>query len=248
MAGHSKWSNIKRKKGENDAKKSKIFSKLSKEITVACRNGNTDPALNPQLRLAIQNAKGMNMSKEAIARAISKHNGPNEEYQEVIYEGYGSHGVALIVVCMTNKITRTVANIRAIFSRNGGSLAKSGSLSFLFDQKGCFSIPITAINNEDDTLLALIDAGSEDIENDGEFLHITCPVEAFGTIQKKLETLGITPNYSGLQYIPNKLVELNDQELQKLIKLIDTLEDDEDVQRVHHNISICENQAHLFNV
>lgn len=237
MAGHSKWSNIKRKKGANDSKKSKLFSKLAKEIAIACRNGSTDPALNMRLRLAIQNAKGMNMPKEAITRAINKNNIADEEYQEVMYEGYASHGVAMIIICMTNKITRTVGNVRSILTKYGGSLEKGGSVSFLFSHKGCFTVNMADIQDLDQITLLLIDKGAEEIENDRDSLYITCPVEAFGNIQKQLEDLAITPVYAGLQYLPNTCVELEREKAEKIIKLIDALEEDDDVQRVYHNLA-----------
>lgn len=237
MAGHSKWSNIKRKKGANDSKKSKLFSKLAKEIAIACRNGSTDPALNMRLRLAIQNAKGMNMPKEAITRAINKNNIADEEYQEVMYEGYASHGVAVIIVCVTNKITRTVSNIRSILTKYGGSLEKGGSVSFLFSHKGCFTVNMADVQGLDQITLLLIDAGAEEIENDHDSIYITCPVEAFGHIQKQLEKLAITPIYAGLQYLPNTRVELEGEKAEKIIRLIDALEEDDDVQRVYHNLA-----------
>ncbi|TDG94802.1 YebC/PmpR family DNA-binding transcriptional regulator [Cardinium endosymbiont of Culicoides punctatus] len=247
MAGHSKWSNIKRKKGVNDAKKSKIFTKLVKEISVASRTGGAEPEFNPRLRLAIQNAKGANMPKEAILRAISKGDGNHaNEYSEVTYEGYGSNGVAIMVVCMTDKITRTVANVRAIFSKYGGSLEKSGSISFLFNHKGVLSIPSSDIKNQDDFILELIDSGAEETENDGEDMHITCAVEDFGKLQKQLEKFNITPSYAGLQYMPHTFVVLSDEALQQLMKLIDALEDDDDVQKVYHNIAIQPEQEKLF--
>lgn len=246
MAGHSKWSNIKRKKGVNDAKKSKIFTKLVKEISVAARTGGAEPEFNPRLRLAIQNAKGANMPKEAIIRAISKGDSNNtSEYSEVTYEGYGSNGVAIMVVCMTDKITRTVSNVRAIFSKYGGSLEKSGSISFLFNHKGVFSILATDIKHEDEFILELIDSGAEELENDGEYMHITCAIEDFGKVQKQLDKLCITPNYAGLQHIPHTFVVLNDEALQRLMKLIDVLEDDDDIQKVYHNIAIQSEQEKL---
>lgn len=248
MAGHSKWSNIKRKKGANDAKKSKIFTKLVKEIAVAAKNGGPDLAFNPWLRVAVQNAKGANMPKDAILRAINKGDGRDiGEYHEVTYEGYGSHGVAVMVVCMTDKITRTVANVRAIFSKFGGSLVKSGSISFLFHHKGVFSIPVAAIQSEDDFTLALIDAGAEVLENDGACMHATCAVADFGSVQKQLEKLSIEPIYAGLEYIPNTLVEVDNEALPKLIKLIDALKDDDDIQKVYHNIAIQPGNEDLFD-
>jgi YebC/PmpR family DNA-binding regulatory protein len=246
MAGHSKWSNIKRKKELNDAKRSKVFTKLVKEISVAARCGGSDPLFNPRLRLAVQNAKGANMPKEAILRAISKGKNDSVEYTEVTYEGYGSNGVAIMVGCMTDKITRTVANVRAVFSKYGGSLEKNGSLSFLFHHRGVFTIPTASVQNEDELVLALIDAGAEDLESEKGYIHATCAVEHFGELQKQLEILYIVPIYAGLQYIPHTLVKVPDDALPKIFKLIDALKDDEDVQKVYHNMELSEEQVAMF--
>ncbi|CAH2559997.1 YebC/PmpR family DNA-binding transcriptional regulator [Cardinium endosymbiont of Oedothorax gibbosus] len=247
MAGHSKWSNIKHKKGVNDAKKSKIFTKLAKEITVAARSAGGEPEFNPRLRLAVQNAKGANMPKEAILRAISKASGHDvAAYHEVTYEGCGPHGVAIMVVCMTDKIVRTVANVRAIFTKYGGSLEKSGAIAFLFDYKGVFTIPAADIKGQDDFTLGLIDAGAEALENDVAYAHVICGVEDFGKVQKHLETLAIAPTSAGLKYIPRTLVQVSDAAFLKLIKLIDALKDDDDIQKVYHNINIQPEQETLW--
>ncbi|WP_260215045.1 YebC/PmpR family DNA-binding transcriptional regulator [Candidatus Cardinium hertigii] len=225
-----------------------MFTKLVKEITVAARSGGTEPECNPRLRLALQNAKGANMPKEAMLRAISKGNKSDaDDYQEVIYEGYGSKGVAIMVVCMTEKITRTVANVRAIFTKYGGSLEKSGAISFLFDHKGVFTIATADIKHVDDFILALIDSGAETLENDGEYIYATCAIEHFGKLQKQLEKLAVTPIYAGLQYIPYTLVEVHDADLPKLIKLIDALNDHDDVQKVYHNMAIQAGQERFFD-
>ncbi len=247
MAGHSKWSNIKRKKCVNDAKKSKIFTKLVKEITVAARHGGAEPEFNPRLRLAIQNAKGANMPKDAILRAISKASGNDvAAYHEVTYEGYGTHGVAIMVVCMTDKMIRTVANVRAIFTKYGGSLEKNGAITFLFDYKGVFTIPSTDIKDQDDFTLGLIDAGAETLETDDACTYVVCAIEDFGKLQKHLEALSISPTAAGLEYIPHTLVQVSDAALPKLIKLIDALKDDDDVQKVYHNIAIQPEQEALW--
>ena len=158
MAGHSKWSNIKRKKEVNDAKRSKIFTKLVKEITVATKHGGDEPEFNPRLRLAIQNAKGANMSKDSILRAIrNSHANNTASYDDMTYEGYGSHGVAIMVLCTTDKITRTVANVRAIFAKYGGSLEKNGSISFLFHHKGVFTISRADMLHQEDRYHIAID-------------------------------------------------------------------------------------------
>ncbi|AWN82279.1 YebC/PmpR family DNA-binding transcriptional regulator [Candidatus Cardinium hertigii] len=247
MAGHSKWSNIKRKKEINDAKRSKIFTKLAKEITVAARNGSPDPTLNLRLRLAIQNAKGANMTKEAILRAIHKGNKMDSSvYEEVNYEGVGPHGVAIMVTCMTDKVIRTVANVRTIFTKYGGSLEKSGSISFLFDHKAVFIIPLGVIKQEDDFVLALIDAGAETVEKGEETMYTTCSVAHFGRVQQQLEATAVTPVYCGLQYIPHTFVEVNNEALVKLNKLVRALKEEEDVQQVYHNIALKEEQREVW--
>lgn len=247
MAGHSKWSNIKRKKGVNDAKRSKTFTKLAKELTVAARSGGSEPEFNPRLRLAIQNAKGANMPKEAILRAINKASGSDAAaYHEVTYEGYGPYGVAIMVVCMTDKVIRTVANVRAIFAKHGGSLEKNGAITFLFDYKGVFTVAEADIPDQDAFTLGLIEAGAEALENDGPFAHVICPIEEFGKVQKHLESLPIAPTDAGLQYIPHTFVQVGDEGLVKLIKLIDALKDEDDVQKVYHNIAIQPEQEGLW--
>ena len=167
MAGHSKWANIKRRKGAQDAKRAKIFTKLIKEITVATREGGDDPDANARLRLAIQNAKGANMPKDTIERAIQKvSDSDSNTYLEPTYEGYGPHAIPIFIECATDNLNRTVQNVRSIFSKNGGSLGTNGSLSFIFDRKGVFIVNLTTETVKDSLLLKLIDAGAEEIEED----------------------------------------------------------------------------------
>ena len=167
MAGHSKWANIKHRKGANDAKRGKIFTKLIKEITVSARDGGPDPSSNPRLRLAIQNAKGSNMPKDTIERAIQKGSGANSaNYSTTTYEGYGPNGFAIFVECMTDNINRTVAAVRSIFTKYGGSMGKSGSLAFLFERKGIFTVNREKITDEEAWTLAMIEAGVENIEEE----------------------------------------------------------------------------------
>jgi len=239
MSGHSKWSTIKRKKGAADAKRSKIFSKIVKEIQVAVREGGVDQDANPRLRLALQNAKGANMPKDNISRAISKASSEGADYQEVAFEGYGPGGVAIFVECLTNNNNRTVSQIRSIFTRRGGSLGTNGSLSFLFDRKGVFTIPKEGLNPEEFEL-EIIDAGVEEIEEESDFFVITTALEDFGTVQKKLEELEIQPENAELQRIPNNTKELNPSEALKFLKVIDEFEEDEDVQNVYHNLEMTD--------
>jgi YebC/PmpR family DNA-binding regulatory protein len=241
MSGHSKWSTIKRKKGALDAKRSKIFSKLIKEITVAVKEGGPDPDGNPRLRMAIANAKGQSMPKDNIERAINKGKDKNSaSYTELTYEGYLPHGVAVYLECTTDNTQRTVSNVRAIFNKYGGSLSTNGSLSFLFDRKGIFVVPKGDID-QDEFEMELIDAGAEDLELDEDgFFHITTSMEDFGNMMKKLEELGIEPESAELERIPNDTKTLELEEAKKIMKAIDLFEDDDDVQKVFHNLELTD--------
>ena len=239
MSGHNKWSTIKRKKEANDAKRSKMFTKIIKDITIAVREGGPDPNSNPRLRLAIANARGVNMPKDNIQRAINKANEKDSaNYVEIVYEGYATHGVAIIVECATDNQQRTVANIRSYFNKHGGSLSTSGSLNFIFDQKGVFRINKEKISNFDEFMLEAIDAGAEDVVEDDDMVIIYTPRENFGTMQKTLEKLNIEPDSSKLERIPNTFVKLDKDQALKILKLIDLLEDDDDVQEVYHNMEL----------
>ncbi|OFY65428.1 MAG: transcriptional regulator [Bacteroidetes bacterium RIFCSPLOWO2_02_FULL_36_8] len=240
MSGHSRWATIRRKKGANDAKRSKIFTKIIKEITIATRLSGPNPEGNPRLRLAIQNAKGANMPKDTVERAINKGAGKDGTvYTEVAYEAYGPGGIALYVECTTDNINRTVANIRAIFNRHGGTLSTKGSLDFLFTRQGIFSFPKGNLNEEDFTF-TMIDAGAEDVEFDDEFVTVSCPINEFGRIHKKLDELGIEPEEAGLQRIPTLRKNLDADTTRKALKLIDLIEDEDDVQKVYHNLEVDE--------
>ncbi len=247
MSGHSKWSTIKRKKGALDAKRGKIFGKLSKEISIAVKEGGgPDVTMNPRLRLAVQNAKGANMPKDNIERAIKKGSGADAgSYQELTFEGYAPHGVAVFVECLTDNQNRTVQGVRAAFNKHGGSLGTNGSLEFIFDRKGVFSL-IQPENMDQDTFeLELIDAGAEEVEPGDGYVNITSAMEDFGNLNKKLEELNLTVENAELQRIPGTRVSLTDEELVQVMKLIDALEDDDDVQKVYHNIEIAEEQMGL---
>lgn len=241
MSGHSKWSTIKRKKGALDSKRSKIFSKLIKEITVAVKEGGPDPDGNPRLRLAISNAKGQSMPKENIERAINKGNDKDSEnFTEVTYEAYLPHGIAVYLECTTDNAQRTISNIRAILNKFNGSLSTNGSLNFLFDRKGIFTVPKGDIN-QDKFELEMIDAGAEEIELDNEgFFHITTAMEDFGSMMKKLEELGIEPESAELQRIPHETKTLDLSHAQTTLKIIDLFEDDDDIQKVFHNLEMTE--------
>lgn len=239
MSGHSKWSTIKRKKGALDAKRSKIFSKIIKEITVAVKEGGGDPEANPRLRLAISNAKGQSMPKDNIERAI--HKGKDKDsatFTEPTFEGYLSHGIAVFIECTTDNNQRTVSNIRAIFNKNGGNLGTNGSLSFMFDRKGIFVVPVGDLDQEEFEM-ELIDAGAEELEltDDGLF-QITTSMEDFGAMMRKLEELKLEPESAELLRIPTDTKVLDTEEALKILKVIEFFEDDDDVQLVFHNMEL----------
>lgn len=246
MAGHSKWANIKRRKGAQDAKRAKVFTKLIKEITVAAREGGPDPDGNPRLRLAIQNAKGANMPKDTIERAINKGAGADgADYQEVTYEGYAPHGVAVFVECTTDNLNRTVSSVRSLFNKYGGSLGKNGSVEYMFDRKGVFSFKIPEGLDEEEFMLEVIDAGAEDVEFEEGYVQVTCAMEDFGSVQQKLDEMNIEVENAELQRIPANTIELDNDAFVSVMKLIEALEDDDDVARVYHNMEVSEEQMEL---
>jgi YebC/PmpR family DNA-binding regulatory protein len=243
MSGHNKWSTIKRKKGALDAKRSKIFSKIIKDITIAVKEGGPDPDGNPRLRLAIANAKGASMPKDNIQRAISK--GADKDaaiLHETTYEGKGPHGVAIFVECTTDNLQRTVSNVRAYFNKHGGELGQNGMLNYLFDRKGVFVVPKGDLNH-DDFEMELIDAGAEDISLEDDVFTVTTAMEDFGSMIKKLEQLKIEPESASLQRIPKTTVSLDIDATRKVLKLVDIIEEDDDVQSVFHTLEISDEIA-----
>jgi YebC/PmpR family DNA-binding regulatory protein len=243
MSGHSKWSTIKRKKGAADAKRGKIFTKIIKEIMISVREGGADSAGNARLRLAIQNAKGANMPKDNIDRAIKKASGSDAEaYHEMTYEGYASNGIAIYVEGLTDNTNRTLATVRFIFGKYNGALGPNGSLTFLFDRKGVFTISADEIKGKDiESLeLELIDAGAEDIEVDEEMVTVTCAKEDFGKVNHKLEELEIEPDEAMLKRVPKETKSLDVESARKVMKLVEALEDEDDVQAVYHNMEITD--------
>jgi YebC/PmpR family DNA-binding regulatory protein len=240
MSGHSKWSTIKRKKGALDAKRSKMFTKVIKEITVAVKEGGADETANPRLRLAIANAKGINMPKDNVQRAINKAaDKDSANFMEVTYEGYAPNGIGVFVECTTDNLQRTVSNVRSYFNKYGGSLGKNGSLSFIFDRKGVFNFPKNDIDL-DELELDIIDAGAEDIEVEEGMITVTTAMEDFGNMVKKLEELKIETESANLERIPNNLETLDVENAKKVLKLIDVIEDDDDVQNVYHNLEMTD--------
>ncbi len=244
MAGHSKWKNIQHRKGAVDAKRGKLFTKLIKEISVAVKTGGDDADSNPRLRAAIQNAKAANMPKDNIERAIKKASGADgNDLIETTFEGYGPEGVAIFVECATDNNTRTVANVRSAFNKLGGSLGKDGCLQFIFNRQAVFTVSEEDVEDVEELQLELIDAGAEEIEVEDGFITIYGAMEDFGNIQSKLEELSLEAKEAGLQRIPSISKEVTPEGFGTLMKLIDRLEDDDDVQKVYHNIEFTDELA-----
>ncbi len=244
MAGHSKWANIKHRKGAQDKKRAKIFTRILKEIHIAVKEtGDSSPETNPKLRLAVQNAKGANIPKDTIERAIHKASGADSgNYENVTYEGYLPHGVAVFIEASTDNIQRTVANVRSIFNKSGGSLGTNGSLEFIFDRKGIFTLSRKQLGekNREQLELQLIEAGAEELEKTDDLWIITTAFEDFGPFQNKLEELGIEARSSQPERIPNSTVTLKLEEAQKTVQALDRFEEDDDVQNVFHNLEMTD--------
>lgn len=215
----------------------KAFTRIGKEISIAVKHGGPHPENNPKLRMAIQNAKGANMPKDRVEAAIKRASSKEEkDFQEVVYEGYAPHGVPIVVECATDNPTRTVANIRLHFSKNGGSMGNSGSVVFMFERKGVFKFDASTLNL-DELELDLIDAGAEDIEKNEDEIIVYTRFTEFGSMQKFLESRQLEAKSSELQYIPNTTKELSETEQDEVLKLVDALEGDDDVQNVYHNLA-----------
>lgn len=241
MAGHSAFKNIMHKKGRADAARSKMFAKLSREITVAAKLGSADPAMNPRLRLAIQEARAENMPKDNIERAIKKAaGGDTENYDEVRYEGYAPGGVAVIVEALTDNRNRTASDVRHIFAKNDGNLGTSGAVAWLFERKGVIIVDADSAD-EDDLTLAAADAGAEDVVPDGSAFQVTTAAEDLAAVRSVLEAAGIAFDSATLTMVPKTIVEVADEAAaRKLVRLMDALEDNDDVQGVYANFDIPE--------
>lgn len=240
MAGHSQFKNIMHRKGRQDAVRSKMFSKLAREITVAAKAGLPDPTMNARLRLAIQNAKAQSMPKDNIDRAIKKAAGNDgENYDEVRYEGYGPGGTAIIVEALTDNRNRTASNVRSIFTKAGGALGETGSVSFSFDRVGEITYK-PEVGNADKVMEAAIEAGADDVESDEEGHIIICGFESLGEVSKALEaSLGEAETVKAIWRAQNT-VPVDEEKAQSLMKLIDSLDDDDDVQNVYSNFEVSE--------
>ncbi|WP_408593858.1 YebC/PmpR family DNA-binding transcriptional regulator [Paracoccus marcusii] len=244
MAGHSKWANIQHRKGRQDKLRSKLFSKLAKEITVAAKMGDPDPEKNPRLRLAVKEAKSKSVPKDVIDRAIKKSQGGDAEtYDEIRYEGYGPNGIALVVEAMTDNRNRTASNVRSYFTKSGGDMGQTGSVSFMFDRVGEIVYPASA-GDADTVMLAALEAGADDVESDDEGHWIYCADTALNEVSSALEASLGESDTAKLIWKPQAPTEVTDLETaQKLMRLIDTLEDDDDVQTVTGNFDISEEIA-----
>ena len=243
MAGHSKWANIKHRKGAQDKKRAKIFTRLIKEISVAVKESGPDADTNPRLRLAIQNAKGENMPKDTIERAIKKASGAEaDNYTEVTFEGYAPHGIAIFIEATTDNNNRTVSSVRSTFNKYGGSLGTNGSLEFIFDRKGVFSITKEALQqrNAEELEMELIDGGLQEIDEGEERITLYTSFEDFGNMQKLLDDLEITVKSSDLQRIPKTTEALDLEKAQQVLSIIDKFEDDDDVNTVYHNLELTD--------
>lgn len=240
MAGHSKWANIQHRKGKQDALRSRLFSKLAREITVAARLGDPDPDKNPRLRLAVREAKANSMPKDVIERAIAKGSGTDSEaLEEIRYEGYGPGGVAIIVEAMTDNRNRTASNVRATFARHGGNLAETGAVSFMFERKGQITYPASA-GSADAVLEAAIEAGAEDVESGADGHTVWCAVADLGEVSAALEKALGEAESARLVWKPTTTTAVDLEVGQKLMKLIETLEEDDDVQTVTANFEMTD--------
>jgi len=241
MSGHSKWSTIKRKKGALDAKRGKLFTKLIKELTIAAREGGGDPAANPRLRLAVDNAKAANMPADNIDRAIKKATGELEgvTISELTYEGYGPGGVALLVEVATDNKNRTVAEVRHLFSKHGGNMGESGSVAWMFEKKGVVSLPKQG-KTEDDILEIALNAGAEDMRTEDEYFEIQTEVESFEPVRRALIEKNLNLDNASLQWIAKNIINVAGENAETMMKLIESLEDCDDVQNVYSNADFDE--------
>ncbi len=242
MSGHSHWATIRRKKGAADAKKGQIFTKLAKEIALAARSGGGDPGSNISLQLAIERARAQNMPKDNIERAIRRGTGDDKEgtsIEEMTYEGYAPHGVAMIISCLTDNRNRTVADVRHILNRYGGSLAESGSVSWQFARKSYFSFPLD--EKDPDKIFELaVEAGADDVTFEDEQVEIVGTVDVFKSISDILHGADIIPDDAGLRMVPTNMMDLDTQEAVQVLRVIEAMEELDDVQNVYHNLNISD--------
>ncbi len=241
MSGHSKWHSIKHKKGALDAKRGKLFTKFIKELTVAARTGGGDPDANARLRKAISDAKAGNMPNDTIDRAIRRGTGAEEgvNYEEITYEGYGPGGVALLIEAVTDNRNRTVAEIRHMFSKNGGNLGESGSVGWLFEKKG-YIVVEKAAKPEEELFDIAIEAGADDLRDDEDNFEIITSPESFEKVQEAIKSAGIEPQVAEVSMVPQTYVQLAGNDARQMLKLMEAIEDHDDVQKVYANFDINE--------
>ena len=239
MSGHSKWATIRHKKGAADAKRGKLFSKLIKEITIAARIGGGDSDTNPRLRTAVLKAKAANMPKDNVDRAVKKGTGElgGEDYSELVYEGYGPGGVAILVEALTDNKNRTAADVRSIFNKHGGNLGESGSVAYLFNRKGVIGYPAGSYT-EDDLLEPALEAGAEDVTTAGDTIEVLTDPEEFETVLDALSGAGLTHSMAEVSLVPDATIALDVDGTRKALKLVDLLDDHDDVQSVATNLDI----------
>ena len=242
MSGHSKWANIKHKKGKADALRGKITTKISREITIAVRMGGSDPTGNMKLKLALCKAKANNIPKDNIQRAIQKGAGALEgqSFEEITYEGYGPAGVAMMVSCLTDNRNRTAADVRHVFSKYGGNLGATGCVGYMFQQKGVFAVSKETGVEEDDLMMVALEAGAEDIKNEEEGFEIVTTPDTFDDVEKALADAGIEVEMAEITMIPDTMAELSAEDAERVQKMLDVLEDLDDVQDVYHNADLPE--------
>lgn len=244
MSGHSKWHNIQQAKGKADAARGKIFTKIGREIAVAVKAGGPDPSSNAALRAVIDKAKANNMPKDNITRSIQKANGElgSINYESIVYEGYGTNGVAVIVEALTDNKNRTGGEVRHIFDKAGGSLGTSGCVSYMFDTKGVITVLRKEGMDDDEMMMAALDAGAEDFDVDGEYYEIVTSPTDFASVRDALAAAGIEYESAELQRIPQNTIFLDDESRDKLLKMLDAFEDNDDVQNVYHNAEYNEEE------
>jgi YebC/PmpR family DNA-binding regulatory protein len=242
MSGHSHWATIRRKKGAADAKKGAVFTRLAREILMAARDGGGDPGMNFRLALAVDRARAQNMPKDSIDRAIKRGTGDAKDgmvMEQVFYEGYAAHGVAVMVECYTENRNRTVAEIRHALSKGGGSMAEAGAVGWQFKRAAYFSFP--AEGRDPDKIFEMaVDGGADDVQNDGDVVEIIAPVEQFKVLSEKLRAEKITPEEAGIRMLPSQEVDLDTEKTVQVMKTIEGLEELDDVQNVFHNLKITE--------
>lgn len=240
MSGHSKWNNIKRTKEKSDAQKGKIFTKIGREIAVAVKTGGADPVTNPRLQALIAKAKQANMPNDTISRSIKKASGElgNVNYEEVLYEGYGVGGSAVIVKCLTDNKNRTAGDVRHTFDKFGGSLGTIGCVSFMFDNKGIIILEKDGKLTEDDIFMAVVEAGADDVCENDDSWEISCAPNVLDTVQKALESIGGKVLSADTEMVAQNYVDLDDKQLETFTRMTDMFEDNDDIQEIYHNVNM----------